>query len=121
MVDRKALGDRAEEAAAAYFLESGCVLLGKNVRVGRLEIDLVVREDAVVAIVEVRLRGDGSWVRPMTSVDAGKRARIRAAGESLWRTRYRFDTTLERMRFDIASVRFDERGVAEIEHVRAAF
>jgi Holliday junction resolvase-like predicted endonuclease len=57
----------------------------------------------------------------MDTVDWQKRKRIRAAGEWLWRSRYKSDATLERMRFDVVSVKFDGDGHATIEHARAAF
>jgi putative endonuclease len=117
---RNQLGVVAEAAAADYFFESGHAVLGRNVRVGRLEIDLIVRDGPVVAIVEVRLRGRGAWVRPFASVDPKKQLRVRRAGESLWQTRFRHDPTLERMRFDIVAVRFVD-GRPAIEHLRAAF
>lgn len=121
MIDRGALGRRAEEAAAAHLEASGFSVLGRNVRVGRLEIDLIVRDGPVIVVVEVRTRGGGAWVRALDSVDHGKRTRVRRAGEALWRRRYKSDRTLERMRFDIVSVTFDDEGRATCEHVTAAF
>ena len=118
---RAELGRRAEEAAASYLETGGFVVLGRNVRVRRLEIDLIVREGPVIAVVEVRTRGDGAWVRAFDSVDWRKRARIRSAGTALWRSRFQADTTVERMRFDIVSVSFDERGTPTCEHLKAAF
>ena len=82
-------GRRAEEAAAAFAISSGMIVVARNVRVGRLEIDLVAIDDDCVVVIEVRTRGPGSWVGPLTSVDWRKRARLRAAGTSLWRTRFR--------------------------------
>jgi putative endonuclease len=120
-VDRAELGRRAEEAAASFLEAGGFVILGRNVRVGRLEIDLVVRDGPVVAIVEVRTRGDGAWVRAFDSVDWRKRARVRSAGTALWRSRFKADPTLERMRFDLVGVTFDEDGRARCEHLKAAF
>jgi putative endonuclease len=121
MVDRLELGRRAEEAAASFLEDGGFVVLGRNVRVGRLEIDLVVREGPVVAIVEVRTRSEGAWVRAMDTLDWRKKARLRSAGTALWRSRFKQDATLERMRFDVIGVSFDERGQATCEHVKAAF
>lgn len=118
---RQELGRRAEDAARDYFLERGLEVLGRNVRVGRLEVDLLVREGPVVALVEVRTRGEGAWVGPFASVDAAKRARLVAAGKSLWRTRFSADRTLERLRFDVVAVHFEPDGRARVEHVRAAF
>jgi putative endonuclease len=91
------------------------------VRVGRLEIDLVLRDGAVIVFVEVRMRGPGAWTGALASVDAKKRARLRSAGEQLWQERFIHDATIDRVRFDVAAVRFLPDGGAEIEHVKAAF
>jgi putative endonuclease len=118
---RSELGRRAEEAVAQELIGLGWAVLGRNVRVGRLEVDLVAREGSVIAIVEVRTRGPSSWQGPLASVDAAKRARIRTAGERLWRARFLHDVSIERMRFDIAAVTFTDEGAARVEYVKAAF
>jgi putative endonuclease len=100
--------------------DGGFVILGRNVRTGRLEVDIVARDGPVVIVIEVRTRGEGAWVRPLDSVDWKKQRYLRRAGERLWRCRYKFDTTLERMRFDIIAVAFDG-DTARCEHVKAAF
>jgi putative endonuclease len=49
-----------------------------------------------------------------------KRARIRRAGQRLWRDRFKADPSVDRLRFDAASVVFHgER--ADIDYVVAAF
>jgi putative endonuclease len=98
----------------------GYAIVATNLRVGRLEIDIVARLGPVVAIVEVRTRGDGAWTTPFGSVDPGKRLRLRRAGERLWQRRYKRDASVERLRFDVASVKF-ENGEPEIEYAVAAF
>jgi putative endonuclease len=113
-------GRRAEDAAAAFVLRAGMSIVGRNVRVSRLEIDLLAIDGAAVVVIEVRTRGEGSWVGPFDSIDWRKRRRLRAAGESLWRTRFKADARLDRMRFDLIAV--DLSGDPPvIEHVRAAF
>lgn len=113
-------GRRAEDAAAAFVLRAGMTIVGRNVRVGRLEIDLLALDGAAVVVFEVRTRGEGSWVGPFDSVDWRKRRRLRAAGESLWRTRFKADARLDRMRFDLLAV--DLSGPEPVvEHARAAF
>lgn len=116
-----ARGARAERAAADYLIASGLQVLARNVRVGRLEIDLVARDGPVIAVVEVRTRGQGSWQRALDSVDHRKRARLRQAGERLWRDRFSQEPDVERMRFDLAAVTFAPGGEVLVEHVRAAF
>jgi putative endonuclease len=118
---KKAIGDRAERAASAWLVARGLQLVASNVRVGRLEIDLVVRDGAVIVFVEVRTRGPGAWTGALASVDAKKRARLRAAGERLWRDRFARDATIERARFDVAAVELLPDGGANVEHIKAAF
>jgi putative endonuclease len=114
-------GARAERAVAAHLEASGLEILATNLRVGRLELDVVARDDRVIAIVEVRARGPGSWLLPLDSVDAKKRARVRRAGEQLWRDRFAHDARVDRMRFDLAAVTIDDEGAETIEIVKAAF
>jgi putative endonuclease len=118
---RATLGAAAEDAVADYLRARGLDVIARNVRVGRLEIDLIARDGPVIVIVEVRTRGPSSYQRAFDSIDARKRARIRRAGESLWRTRFASNKSLERMRFDVASVTFTPDGEPVVEHVRAAF
>ncbi|MCA9628681.1 MAG: YraN family protein, partial [Myxococcales bacterium] len=91
-----------------------------NLHVGRLEIDVVARRLGLIVVVEVRTRGETAWTRGLGSVDWKKRERIRRAGQRLWNRRYRMDSSAERLRFDVASVVFDDTG-AHVEYVPAAF
>jgi putative endonuclease len=118
---RHVLGRKAEDVAVCRLLDDGYVILGRNVRVSRLEIDVIARLGPVVVVVEVRTRGEGSWVKPLDTLDWKKKQRLRRAGEFLWRKRFKEDATIERMRFDVMSVTFDERGDAHVEHIQAAF
>jgi putative endonuclease len=119
--EARALGKRAERAARAHLVDQGFEIFGANVRVGRYEIDLLARDQSVVVVVEVRARGPGSLVRPLDTVDARKRARLRMAAKRLWLDRFARDLRFDRMRFDCVAVTLDAAGDAHIEHVRAAF
>jgi putative endonuclease len=112
------VGARAEQQVAAYLAQAGLEILAVNLRVGRFELDIVARDGEVIAVVEVRARGPGSWLRPLDSVDRKKRERVRRAGERLWRDRFAGDASVARMRFDLAAVD-PETGAIEI--VIAAF
>ncbi|HEX6764834.1 MAG TPA: YraN family protein, partial [Polyangiaceae bacterium] len=61
----------------------------------------------LVVVVEVRTRGASAWTSAFGSVDRVKRARLRRAGERLWQRRYKNDPSVERLRFDVASVNLD--------------
>ncbi|MBN2192953.1 MAG: YraN family protein [Polyangiaceae bacterium] len=117
---RRARAGRAERAVVAHLAARGFEIVATNLRLGRLELDVVARQGSLVVVVEVRHRGPSSWTSGFGSIDQEKRARVRRAGERLWQRRYRHDESVDRLRFDAASVVFDgERAI--VEYVEAAF
>lgn len=119
MNDRAALGKAAEHAVVELLRREGLLVLGVNLRVGHLEVDILARDGCTLIVVEVRTRGAGSWAGAFASIDPAKRRRLRSAGNALWK-RHRADRTLLRMRFDAAAVRFESDGI-HVDYVRAAF
>jgi putative endonuclease len=105
---------------AHWLRRAGYDIVAMNLRVGHLELDIVARQGPVIAVVEVRLRGPGAWTTGLGSVDWKKRTRLRRAGERLWQRRYRRDASVDRLRFDVASVSLTAEG-PQIEYVVAAF
>lgn len=92
-------GRLAEQAVADFLEANGWTILGRNVRDGPREIDLVVRRSSVVAFVEVKARAqdDGTAV---ASVDWRKRRHVVRAARA-WvgqhgrpGTEYRFDVAI---------------------------
>lgn len=118
--ERARRGVLAEAAAAAYLEARGYTLLERNLRVGRLEVDIVARLGEVVALVEVRTRGRGAWQTPLATVRGAKEHRLRRAGTILWARRFCRMPGVERLRFDVAGV--DLTGPTPVvEHIAAAF
>ena len=113
-------GRCAERVVAAWLVERGFDIVATNLRLGHYELDIVARLGPLIVVVEVRTRAARAWTSAFGSVDAGKRRRIRLAGERLWQRRYRNDPSAERMRFDAASVSFEEKE-PQIEYAVAAF
>jgi putative endonuclease len=112
---------RAAELAVAHYLElRGYSIVASNLRIGYLELDLVARLGPVIAIVEVRSRGASAWTSGFGSIDRKKRLRIRRAGQRLWQRRYKHDSSVERLRFDAASVTWVD-GRACVSYAAAAF
>jgi len=105
---------------AQLLRERGFEIVALNLRLQYLELDVVARRDELVVVVEVRTRTSGAWTSAFGSIDTRKRLRIRRAGERLWQRRYRSDHSVKRLRFDAASVSFDE-ATPLIEYVEAAF
>jgi len=118
--ERHRTGQAAEAAVAAWLTSQGFTVLARNLRVGRDELDIVARQGALIAVVEVRTRGAGAWTSGFGSIGRQKRLRIRRAGARLWDRELRSDPTIERLRYDAASVTFRD-GEPHIEYVPAAF
>ena len=119
-LSRKELGDRAEEKVVEFLVARGAMIVARNVRLGMLEIDIVARLNELILVVEVRYRSEQAWTTGLSSVDLGKRQRIRRAGERLWNRRFKNDSSAQRMRFDVASVTFSDDQF-DIEYIPAAF
>jgi putative endonuclease len=94
------------ESLAQLFLESrGYVILGKNLRVGRREVDLLAERGRMLIAVEVKWRREGgadeAWRRP-------QRAR---AGEAVLGLMERWPGAAERpWRFDLVAIEESARG-----------
>lgn len=120
--ERQARGRRAELAVADYLFARGFEILGTNVRVGPLEIDVVARSGSLVVVVEVRTRGATSFVPALASLSAAKKARLVRAAEGLWQTQLSQMPGVERVRIDVAAVTFGPgpSGDASVEYFEAA-
>jgi Holliday junction resolvase-like predicted endonuclease len=79
-------GDAAEQLVANHLTAAGWSILGRNIHVGRFELDLIAVDPgpprALVAI-EVRWRADRGFGLPEETVDGRKRARVRAGAYGL--------------------------------------
>jgi putative endonuclease len=75
-------GDAAESMVAGALTTAGWTILGRNVRVGRAELDLVAVDPGpppALVIVEVRWRARRDFGLPEETVDHRKLARLHAA------------------------------------------
>ena len=75
---------RAGEALAAAYLELvGCHCVARNVRLGGVEVDLVVDDGPARVLVEVRLRSRGDYGGAAETLDRRKRERLVRAAHAL--------------------------------------
>jgi len=116
---RATRGRRAEQVVADYLVARGFSILATNLRVGRLEIDLVAQRGDLAVMVEVRTRGRTAFEGALASIAGKKRARIIAAAERLWSERLAAAPGIDRMRIDVAAVSFDG-GIASVEYIEGA-
>ncbi len=117
-----ALGRTAEEAACDSLVARGFVVLGRNVRLGPHEIDVVVRDGptgATIALVEVRTRRAGALVGPLASIGPKKRkAMLDAAARFLARPPFSLDG-VARVRLDVCVVQLAAEATT-VEHFPGA-
>jgi putative endonuclease len=98
------LGRRAEEQVAKMLERRGFRVIGRNVRVGRLEIDIIAGRDNLVVFCEVRSRSNDHWITPAQTIDYRKIKRLRCAA-ARWLSEARIG--IKEVRFDAASVVYD--------------
>jgi putative endonuclease len=112
-------GRRAELAVADYLFAHGYTVLARNLRVGPWELDVVAQRGDLVAVVEVRTRGGGSFEGPFESITPAKRTRVIRAVERLWRDKLARNLGIQRVRIDAAAVTF-EGPETRVEYVPGA-
>ena len=74
--------NRGERRAARHYLLRGWRLVGSNVRVGRNELDLIVRRGRRLLVVEVKEKTGGRYGDPLEMVDAEKLRRVRRTAQA---------------------------------------
>ena len=75
-------GDAAEDLAVEHLIALGWTVLGRNVRLGRKEVDVVALDPGpprAVVVVEVRWRARRDFGLPEETFDWQKRSHLRAA------------------------------------------
>lgn len=110
-----ARGRIGEQLAALYLESIGFHVLGRNLRAGRLEVDLLAERAGELVVIEVRLRTRGEHGSAEETVDFRKRARLRSAGRQLWEERGREDLAL---RFDLVAITIEPHGLSLRHHAR---
>lgn len=115
-MSRAHTGQIAEEAVEQWLRARGFAIVGRNVRVGRLELDVVARRGAIFAVCEVRARR-GTFVDPAYTFDARKRERVRRAALAYWANHGRGT----QLRLDAAAVTFSADGEPHIRYFENVF
>jgi putative endonuclease len=98
---RHTLGARGEQLVAERLQGQGFELLARNVRSGRLELDIVATRGDLVVFCEVRTLTSNALYEPAESVGPAKIARVRRAAAQWLAGQQR---QFREIRFDVASV-----------------
>ena len=111
------MGRAAETLVCEHLQQQGYEVLGRNVRVGRLELDIIARRGDLIAFCEVRAKRSAAVMLPTQSIGRDKVMRVRRAGAT-WVRQSGLGTM--RTRFDAASVLFDTPG-GRLTYLEGAF
>lgn len=115
---RHRLGLAGELTALAFLSGSGWLLEAHRFRVGRNDIDLVMRRGDVVAFVEVKTRRSAAFGSGAASIGWRKRRALVRVAE-VWRLRYGRSRDL--YRFDLCEVAPRRPGAPVVSHVPDAW
>jgi len=118
-MDRLELGRMGEEEAVRYLMARGWDIVGRNVRWGRREVDIIASRELVLAFVEVKCRRGRAYGHPLEAINRGKRQEIARVAKNWLRGRILPAGTL--IRFDAISVLCQAGGRWEVLHLPDAW
>jgi putative endonuclease len=120
---RQRLGREAERLVATRLLRAGWRIVDRNVRLPSGELDIVALDGSTLVFVEVKAGRANARLgpeRPAHAVGHRKQVKLRRlAREWIWERRG--PSGLAGYRFDVVGVCFGEDGLADVDHIRAAF
>ena len=78
MITKKDVGNFGEDACVKYLRKNGYKIIGRNVRMGHLEIDIIASDKTHIVFVEVKTRNTekNNILRPAAAVDSDKRTNL---------------------------------------------
>jgi putative endonuclease len=114
VVNNRARGELGEAIASAFLAVKGYIILDKNVRYARREIDIVARISNVLVAVEVKLRMGTRYGSAAEAIDGRKLARLTVALEGISRTAWKGLTP----RIDVVAIDFkDDMSSMVVKHI----
>lgn len=111
------LGKQGEAIAVSYLQEIGYIILEKNWRFRKAEIDIIAQHNNTLIFVEVKTRETNYFGEPYEAVTTKKEALFNDAAEA-----YLEEKNLENeVRFDIVSIIVSGKSKPSINHIIEAF
>ena len=117
-LDRKRLGERGEDAAAAFLERAGMTVIERNWRCTAGEIDIIALDDQTIVLVEVKTRRTVSKGTPEEAVSPAKRRRYIKLAEAYLQSA---GVTNVAVRFDVIALLVIAEDRALLRHHRCAF
>lgn len=115
---RQLRGLAGEHAAIAFLTSCGWSVEAHRFKLGRHDLDLVIRRGAIVAFVEVKTRRSTTFGIAAEAVGWRKQRTLNKVAE-LWRLR--FGRSTDTYRFDLVTVTEFAHGRFEVDHLEDAW
>lgn len=110
-MSNREFGAEGERIAADFLARKGWRILGRNIRIGNGELDIVAMDGGELVIVEVRARAIGRMLPPEMSVGPQKiRKLLRAARHYIKKTSFEGN-----WRIDVLAITAGDFGQKKIE------
>ncbi|MDP3964561.1 MAG: YraN family protein [bacterium] len=87
---KKALGNHGERLAEVWYRAAGYTIIGRNIRCGRNEADLLCGSGKTVIIVEVKTRSSKKYGPPLEAIYHRKLLRLASFGQEWIRKHPKF-------------------------------
>ena len=120
---RLSLGRRGEDLVAARLERAGWRIVARNERLPSGELDLVALDGGTLVFVEVKTARAATRLgpeRPAHAVGPRKQLKLRRLARE-WIAERRGPSGVAGYRFDVVGVSFGPDGLADVDHIRAAF
>jgi len=118
MKDKQKIGKIGESAAVEYLIKHGYLLLERNWRYHKAEIDIIIKRNNLLIFVEVKTRQSDRFGRPADSVSRAQQKMIISAAQR-YMEKIGHDWAVQ---FDVIGVLVDTHGmVMRLNHFEDAF
>ncbi len=117
VLSKKRAGDHGEDIALQYLSRRGYELVERNYRTRYGEIDLILRQNATLVFVEVKLRRGAGFGDPIEAVTPRKQESIRRLAEQYIAE---VQPSFDEARFDVVGVLAGGK-TSRIQHIKDAF
>lgn len=118
---RAQLGVQGEEIAAHYLRAEGYEIESQNWRGQSGELDLVVYQDDLLIIIEVRSISTDWLQRPTLAIPPSKQRQVARCADEYLRVRPHNAPVYQDVRFDVLGIYIPLSGAPTIDHVEDAF
>ncbi len=116
MAQHNDLGKKGEELAIEYLIKKGYLVLEKNYRFQKAEVDIIAEKNDLLICVEVKTRSDNYFGNPQDFVNQ-KKVKLLVSAMNNYITEKDLDLEI---RFDIIAI-IKSKENFEIQHIKNAF